>query len=848
MKLPIRHVAGNVCWTTHGTAWGIWRVSAANYAHASATAKKARLRTIEAFVKALPTGGEPILLSLCPQVDPRSVVRAMTADVDLERSLGYQDLADRVLTQLESMELSARTDWLAVPLPAGGRIKALADLADATRAGLALTLGLVPAGVSASEQDRRIAQAAVLAATWPSGVGLRPATEAEILWMYGHAARRGTEEPLLPAPGDEQPVLGRGRGVAALAEVLLAEGGRPRDEEQQGRRLPGNPFANRHLQVTTEWGTAYQAMLALAQMPKRFAFPGSEYLASLDNFDFPIDWTCRLAISSGATALRRTKQRARNIAQQDKEYEHEPAGVPPAQVEAVADLAENRERLASSHTEVDIRSMVTLCVWGPTPAEAHARAEAVQHHFGGSDYTLARPVGEQENLWYAMLPGTRAPRVLASYAQYLLARDWAMAMPWCGAQLGDDSGPLYGVQLTGGGERPVLVDFSRGPAENASACAAFIGELGAGKSVALKSAMFSVLAAGRRVNWPGSRGRVVVVDRTEDREWERFARACPGTTQVITVDDSAEISLDPLRIFAPEQRSRRTKSFLTLLLGIKPMDIEGVVLTEAIKAVLSRDGASMQALTTELAARGAHDATASVLARKLAAAAEEDLARVIFDPSLPPIATVTADSVVFSVSSLQLPKKSELESEFRMERMETEKIIGRALMYLVAALCREITFGSKDEFAVSVWDECWWLTSSPEGQELLLEQLRDGRKHRAGALLGTHDSYDIGPADSHLGAVLRGLIPHRFLFRQTDETLAMRGLEFLGLDSTDRNLVDLVTTGLSPMDLSAEEKAVRAGECLYRDLNKRIGTMRVLLPSDPKAQEQIHSTPGRSAA
>ena len=849
MKLPIRHIAANIIWTTAGTAWGIWRVTPVNYLHTSSEAKRQRLAQVEAMVKAL--RGEPILLSLCPQVDPASVVRAMTADLDWDASPTYLDVADRVMTQLETLELAGRTEWLAVPLPAGPRGQATRDLMDAARAQINRTLGLVPAPIGEAEQQRRIRQATDMAAAWPPGVQVRAATEAEILWMYGHAARRGLDEPLLPAPGEDVGMAGRGRTVAALTEVLLTEGGREIAVEggaRRGGRQARNPFADLHLQVTTEWGSSYQSMLALAQMPKKFAFPGSEYLAALDEFDFPVDWVCRLKLTPGNTMLRRTRQRARNLVYQEKEFEGEPTGVPTAQVEAVADLQENRHRMGASHTEVDVQAMVVFCVWGPTPGEAHARAKALTNHFTSADYTLTRPVGEQEHLWYAMLPGTRTPQVMAGYAQTFLARDFAMAMPWAGSRLGDDTGPLYGLQLTGGGTRPVLVDFSRGPATNASASAAFIGELGAGKSVGLKAAMFLVLAAGRKAGWPGSRGRAAVVDRTEDREWERFAKACPGTTEVIEVDHRAQISLDPMRIFAADERARRTESFLTLLLGVKPMDLEGVALSEAVAAVLARPEPSMAALTAELKGRGATDPAAHGLSRKLAAAARKDLSRVIFDPSLPPLRVSTADSVVFSVSALQLPKKSELASEFRLERLEFEKVLGRALMYLVAAVCRQITLGSRDEFAVSVWDECWWLTSSPEGQELLLEQLRDGRKRNAGALLGTHDPYDIGPEDSPLGAVLRGLIPHRLLFRQSDRTLAKRGLDFLGLDTGDAELLELVTTGLSPGrgTTAGSEHAGRLGECLYRDLHQRVGTMRVVIPADPDVERQIHSTPGRS--
>ncbi|WP_420082619.1 ATP-binding protein (plasmid) [Streptomyces sp. JL4002] len=372
---------------------------------------------------------------------------------------------------------------------------------------------------------------------------------------------------------------------------------------------------------------------------------------------------------------------------------------------------------------------------------------------------------------------------------------------------------------------------------------AWLGELGAGKSVGMKSAVYNVLARGHQLGWPGSCGRAVIVDRTTDQEWARFAKACPGTTQLIRIDHTAEGSLDPLRLYvknSPQVAARFTESFLTLLLGVRPMDLEGVALSEAIQAVLSRPEPSMRALMEELTARGAADPAAQGLARKLASIARKDLARVVFDETLPVVDTQRADSVVFLVSALQLPKKSELASEHRIQRLEFEKVLGRALMYLIAAVSRETAMRSRDEFAVTVFDECWWLTSSDEGLELLLELLRDGRKRNAAAYVGSHDANDIGPADSEKGVIVRGLIPHRFVFRQTSRTLAARSLEFLGVDAADNDLLDLVTGGLSPLGLPEDQRRARAGECLYRDLAGRIGLMRVLIPTDRAIERHPH--------
>ncbi|MDQ0847691.1 hypothetical protein QFZ68_007454 [Streptomyces sp. V1I6] len=714
---------------------------------------------------------------------------------------------------------------------------------------MAQQLGLMPAPITTDEIERRTEQATRMHAQWPTGVSMRPATEAEILWIYGHSARRGLAEPFLP-DGTEPGVRGRGRTVAALGEVLLAEGGADFTDR---KTVPGNPFERRFLQVSSEWGDSYQAMLALSEMPEAFALPGAAYLQQLDDLAYPVDWTARLVVTPGSKAEAKTRKRARHLKAQAAEYQGDPAGPPAALAKNEADNDEYRDRLTASAREVEIRAMVTLAVWGTTADDAQDRAAALASDFGATDYTFSRPVGEQTTLWHAMLPGCRTPRVMTGYAQYLLARDFAMAMPWCGSQLGDERGGLFGLQLASGGARPVMVDPSRGPRENASASMAFIGELGAGKSVGLKSAVYNVLARGHQPGKPGSRGRAVIVDRTKEEEWARFAQACPGTTQIIRIDQSAEVSLDPLRLYvqdSPKVAARFCESFLTLLLGVKPMDLEGVALSEAVQAVLERPEPSMAALMDELTRRGEHDVPARNLGRKLKAVARKDLAAVVFDDTLPVVDTARADSVVFLVNSLALPKKSELASDHRIERLEFEKVLGRSLMYLIAAVARETVMRHKEEFGVAVFDECWWLTSSDEGLELLLELMRDGRKHNAAAYVGSHDPDDIGPVDSEKGAIIRGLIPHRLLFRQTTRSLASRGLEFLGVDATDAELLDLVTAGLSPLDLPDEEKLARAGECLYRDLAGRIGLMKVVIPPDASIMRVIHTTPSdyRAAA
>ncbi|WP_103529039.1 ATP-binding protein [Streptomyces sp. SM12] len=841
MRIPIRHVAGNVVWTSHGTAWAIWRVEGFERALVSGAARRRYLDTMEGLLKGL-KGREPMLLSLCPQVDPVTVAEQMTMGVDLQASGRYVEVVERVLDQLDELELTGRADWLAVPLPVS-RQRAVRGAVSAAMAEVSVVLGLGPVPVTVAEEQRCVQEAAAMAEAWPAGVRIRPAIEAEILWIYGHSLRRGVSDPMLPG-ADARPRR-RGRGTAALGQAVLHEGGTPEEETQSGAGgKAARLFGRRWLEVTTEHGSSYQALLGLSEMPETFTFPGGEVLDWLQRYDFPVDWCARLKVVAGAEAEAKSRQHVRELENQFAEHEGETAGPPPSLDKAAADMGEYRARMTASRTEVEVQAMVTMCVWGATPAEAEQRAQILASDLATDEYQLDRPRGEQESLWYGMLPGSRLPRVMAGYAQTFTARDFAMAAPYTGTALGDDRGPLYGLHTTSGGARPVLTDWALAPTKNASASGAWIGELGSGKTVAMKTAVHGVLAAGRRAGVPGSRGRALMVDRTPRREWAAFAEACPGSTQVITIGEQSAVSLDPLRLFADRKEAqRRTESFLSLLLGLGPNSDEGAALSEAVDAALAGPDRSMRGLVAELAQRAGADPASRTVARRLAAAGRKDLiTRLFFDADLPVLQAGEADTIVFAVSELALPSQEELTRG--VDQLEFEKLAGRAVMYLVAAVCRQVMFDPSrlNEFTVAVWDECWWLTSSPEGLRLLLEIVRDGRKHNAAAFVGSHDPHDIGPADSELGRIVLGLIPRKHLFRHTNSTLAARGLRFLGLQP-DPELVTQVTEGLSPTNVSDAEREARAGECLHCDLQGRISAMKIVMPLDEAVREHMFSTP-----
>ena len=122
--------------------------------------------------------------------------------------------------------------------------------------------------------------------------------------------------------------------------------------------------------------------------------------------------------------------------------------------------------------------------------------------------------------------------------------------------------------------------------------------------------------------------------------------------------------------------------------------------------------------------------------------------------------SLDADLIVFWAPNLALPDRETLENEHRARMMLPEQVLGQALLYLVAAVGRQVVFRDPTRFAAALYDEAWALLASPHGQSLLIEGVRDGRKHNGAIWLASQH-----PNDFAIGE-LQDLLGSRFVFRQ----------------------------------------------------------------------------------
>lgn len=873
MRVPIRHIAGHLVWSTHGSVWAIYRLhpgpdvqgrseETVQGTYVPAAVRDEQLAKITHLVRSL--SGAPRLIGLCAQVDPGEIALRMIEGIEPAETMPvdgthpWVENVEATLELLDGQEMHRRTLWLAVPLQtesAGGQMSASLG---AMWAEVAPALGMRAAPVARREVTAYREQASRVEAALAGGIAFRPARPAEVVWMVQHALHRGLTEPLLAESETSELYGGQTRdGVlhspsyADLGQVRLQEGGIDAELDdvddfnsagqitRSGRKAwwrlkAASPLRRRWLQVETDAGTGYQAQSALAECPPAVAQDSADLFAQLETLDFPVDYTIDLTLVPAEKARQQVRRKKNELIDQADQYDARPTGMPASLSEAARDLGELDARLSRTSVEVEVQSVTVLTVWGPTAAVCDARARALAALLGGADYRAVRPAGLQEALFTLGLPGTVRPGVLREFTQHQVSEDWALGGAFTVGEVGDPAGMFLGIDLDSGTTRPVMINVADAPKQDASASMGIVGDLGAGKSVLQKLIAEAVWARG---------GCAICIDRTPVREWATFARtAAKGRVQIVDAA-RAEVSIDPLRMFDGPEGRHYALSYLTLQLGIGPMSTNGEVLHHAVEQAAAGEQPSMHRVVEVLdematSEAGKRQDAAATLAGLLRVVATNSLAAMVFDPTLPPVqldASSTSDMIVITTTGLKLPPKAAFANPEILLQQPLEALIGRAILYLIAAIARQTAFEDPQRFTAVVADELYWLTSSAEGTALVHEILHDGRKHGAGLLAASHDAEELGPD--------RGLMAYRAVARTTDRERARRGLEFVGLDAHDPELLRMVTTGLSPVGRRGRE-----GEFLLACPRQNTGRVKAVIPRIARIGSSITTTPGRVSA
>lgn len=805
--LPVRGIDGHLVWGTDGAAWACFEVEPFAYPHRSVRdAREVHARTVGALF-ALPA--QSLILSVAHSLSRDEIERRIRGDEHLRQSAGWAGVARRVAARLGSEPVYERQWFLALRLPGDGGGHRTMDRVRAAAAQVGDAFGTPSAPAGRRRVAAALSHADVLAEQLSQHLDLRRLDATEVRWLYERAVLRGLADPPLPHPNDRND---RPSVVRLDRDAVYFEGGRSSETDR--------PSHWRYVTVDhPDHGVAHQTFSCLAEAPAAWTFPygSGEWLWHLDDqLPFPVDWAVRIEKVDNQTARRRALQAKRNLVGQLNEPGGDPAG-PATTLAAAADAVdEHRSRLESNPALPALRATAIVAIAHRQLDVVERRAAILESAFRAAEFNFYRPTGAQIACFTAMLPGSASPPIVREYAQDLLPDGLASGMPFAGSAVGDPRGMLVGTSLDGLYPRPVFLDPAHGPRDlNRSGSLAAIGELGSGKSFLAKTLAYNTVAMG---------GQVVAIDRTERAEYSRLAEVVAGAAQVVEVSAEAEVCLDPFQVFDNDElRLRYGVGFITLLTATPPGSSAGAHCYRAAQRTLEQAASTGQAprLADVIGELEAADGPGREVADKLRALSAISYGRLVFgDPG--PAVNLDADYVCFHIPSLRLPQRNTTRDD-----QLPEELLGQAILYLVAAVSRRVLFRQSDRFAALLLDEAHALTASAQGQALVMELIRDGRKHFGAVWAFSQLATDfIGDA---AGEESDSLLGYRVVFRQAPNT-ASAALTFLGSDGRDDNVETVTSLG--------------TGECLMRDPNGRLGLVRVALPDDPAVVDAFSTTPG----
>jgi hypothetical protein len=819
VRAPYRMLAGNLVWNRAGNVWAVYRVGPVGGLHESKARQLKMFDRLRSSLMRLP--GESMLLSIGETIDPYSVLLHMLPSAT--PTLGA-DILGRTETHLTGRRLLRRTHYLAVRVD-DEQGKNWRHQVTTAWSSVNDTFGIDTPPSPAMIERWKNAAARVTGQL--AGLELSPVTAGEIRWLTGRLVAEGRDIPF-----DEtwEPASRKGTSslFAGYRQLRFTEGGDKTD--------PTTGRFRRYVKVDTD-GTRpamFHTCLAMATMPASWTFPGGfAALAELESAAEPgadgeiieADVCVRIQRTPNAKARHQVGRKRSTLAAQQGEYGGALTGVPGSLRTATAALAGVEADLEANMTEPELQCTIIVHLADRDVVRLERHASALQSRFEPANFALVRPIGEQYRLLSMMLPGSQLIAPANDFAQFLLARDLASCLPFCGGTIGDNQGALIGTLLDAGLNQPVLYDPARGPRENRAANFAGCGAPGAGKSTLAKRVIESVVADG---------GQVVTIDRTEQGEYVAYAQALAKVgvrTDVVKLGATTGVSLDPLRIFTGQERLTVTIGFLAQLCAIESGSIDATTLAEAVEtAAKNRDAHLIDVIGILQDRTDAPEA--SILARKLGRFARMDtVGQAAFGDGKP--LDLTADFVVISASGLDLVTREVLTNEHLAKKMSDTQVAAQALLYLVAAIAKRTTFGNRDRFAIALLDEFWSFRSSPYGQALVNEWLRDSRKHYAGVGLFSQDASDFDES-------IRPYLPTRMAFRQ--ETLAAATAALHLLDLQDPELAEQLT--LNPTT-QLNEGAFTAGMCLYADPSGRIGVVQIHESLNPTLRAGSDTNPTR---
>lgn len=558
--------------------------------------------------------------------------------------------------------------------------------------------------------------------------------------------------------------------------------------------------------------TAYQAYLAVADMPDMM-MPGGEWHYYLkQNLDFPIYTSIRGKIVDNKVAKDELNRKKREIDDQEEHIRSSQGADVPLDILEKAEDAMIMENEMKAKKFPLVYTTIIIAVSADTKDELQKRIDAVKTAL--DPIPIEIPAGDQWVMMNeAMIAGEQYQK---DYLLRLPPDHLALLMPGASIEVGDEDGFYMGI--TGSLRKAVKINPAKPSQINRPPNATFTGSMGGGKSftcdmLVLKSC--KLLGA-----------HALIIDPKGDRtywpiKFKTFLDEIKVTTFTASQEDFGK--LDPYIIMktnsTEENRAEKMKEATVLalditmfLLAIDRKDPRMPILFEAAGLVEQHTNPSMariiEVLKGEIMQRAVQDEDLikANMCREMASTLQSfknmAFAGLLFGDGHEESVNLTKQINVLQIQNLVFPEEGKAPEDFTYQ-----EIVGYACILAITGYIKKFIMGEKHLLKMFTLDESTVVRATPAGRNTMNSLHRMARSLNA-------PGYFIGQSVDDVGdEKIRNNIGYKFCFKTTDIVEIRKILQYYKLEETESN-IDMLSN-------------LENGVCLFQDHEGRTAVVAI---------------------
>ena len=550
-----------------------------------------------------------------------------------------------------------------------------------------------------------------------------------------------------------------------------------------GKIIQGNKI----IKIIHDDFTSYQSFITLVDLPN-LSFPDGELIKKIQD-----DYGCEICIDIKKLSEDESK---RTINNKDKKISAQMNEAVEGGHEVSDDVLEaklstedfSKELRESKHV---IETSISFCIASTNEQKVRNEVKEIINSYKNNKVVLVAPYTDQYKLFLDFIPG--AFNFCIDFKSPMSVRTLAGLIPFSNDKLGNKNGMYIGYTPSG---KKVYLYLGQASQQNKSPAMMILGNPGYGKSFNANLLLLLHVLTGSSA--------IIFDPKSERSHWKKELDFMEDLISIVRLTSSDEDSgkLDPFNVYKDNinEACELALNIVVDLTGIKATDRSYIVLKETLAKMKNEENPCMERLTHLLETLDNNDLfyeDAYQLARQLKTMKNVGLSRLIFGNGNEDAISLENRINILQIDNLKIPEVSQAK-----ENYSEEERLSTCLMMIMGNFTKKFALSGSNTFDIGLFDESWFLKSTPEGRKLFEYLSRNGRSLNFGCIFNGHSVLDI-PSEE-----VRNTLTYKLCFHTENKDEAKRMLELLNMDISDDNIKLL-------MDLNN-------GEALFQDLQGRV--------------------------